>query len=141
MGPRFCFPARRACDRRARLDHRHLRGAGQGGQRPRRAEPINRGFLTAGILTSVIGTAAVALLYVGNDDGTESDARVSNVGWRVLAAVVIGLLAQVLSRLTEYFTSTETTPCATSPKPLARARDHRVLSGTASPPGLESSVY
>ncbi len=59
---------------------------------PRRARPTHssrstRGFLTAGILT-VIGTRAVALLYVGNDEGTGSDA-VSNVGWRVLAAVVI----------------------------------------------------
>src|SRR5207237_1722781 len=61
-------------------------------------KPINRGFLTAGILT-VIGTAAVALLYVGNDAGSGPDA-VSNVGWRVLAAVVVGLvLAQALSRL------------------------------------------
>src|SRR5581483_9492955 len=65
--------------------------------------PINRGFLTAGVLT-VIGTLLVALLYVGNDPGT-----VSNVGWRVFGAVVTGLiLAQVASRLTEYFTSTET---------------------------------
>src|SRR4051812_14149113 len=53
-------------------------------------KPINRGFLTAGILT-VIGTAAVALLYVGNDAGTGPDA-ISNVGWRVLAAVVVGLV-------------------------------------------------
>ncbi len=64
--------------------------------------PINRGFLTAGILT-VIGTLAVALFYVGNDNGGE--------GWKVFAAVVAGLiLAQVASRLTEYFTSTEEKP-------------------------------
>src|SRR5688500_16955420 len=60
--------------------------------------PINRGFATAGILT-VIGTAAVALTYVGNG--------AVNEGWKVLAAVVSGLvLAQVVSRLTEYYTST-----------------------------------
>src|SRR3954470_22551580 len=60
-------------------------------------KPINRGFLTAGVLT-VIGTGLVALTYVGNDPGT-----IDNVGWRVFAAVVIGLiLAQALSRLTEY---------------------------------------
>src|SRR5918999_1105427 len=64
--------------------------------------PINRGFATAGILT-VIGTGLVAVFYVGNDHGDE--------GWRVFGAVVIGLvLAQLVSRLTEYFTSTETRP-------------------------------
>ena len=71
--------------------------------------PINRGFLTAGILT-VVGTLAVALGYVGNDEGTGPNA-LSNPGWRVFGAVVTGLvLAQVVSRLTEYFTSTETAP-------------------------------
>ena len=70
--------------------------------------PINRGFAAASILT-VIGTGLVAFLYVGQDN---------DVGWgdfgpgfRVFLAVVIGLvLAQVVSRLTEYFTSTETQP-------------------------------
>jgi K(+)-stimulated pyrophosphate-energized sodium pump len=101
-------------------------------------KPINRGFLTAGILT-VIGTAAVALLYVGNDPGTGPDA-VSNVGWRVLAAVVIGLvLAQALSRLTEYFTSTETTPVRDIAEAARTGPATTVLSGIAS--GLESSVY
>src|SRR5689334_2035644 len=65
-------------------------------------KPINRGFLTAGIIT-VIGTLALALGYVKNDHGNE--------GWKVFGAVVIGLvLAQGISRLTEYFTSTETAP-------------------------------
>jgi K(+)-stimulated pyrophosphate-energized sodium pump len=101
-------------------------------------KPINRGFLTAGILT-VIGTAAVALLYVGNDAGTGPDA-VSNVGWRVLAAVVVGLvLAQALSRLTEYFTSTETTPVRDIAEAARTGPATTVLSGIAS--GLESSVY
>ncbi len=58
--------------------------------------PINRGFLTAGVLT-VAGTFLVAQFYIHN--------------LRVFWAVVIGLvLAQVVSRLTEYFTSTETAP-------------------------------
>ena len=101
-------------------------------------KPINRGFLTAGILT-IIGTAAVALLYVGNDEGTGPDA-VSNVGWRVFAAVVIGLvLAQALSRLTEYFTSTETTPVRDIAEAARTGPATTVLSGVAS--GLESSVY
>src|SRR5688500_115369 len=64
--------------------------------------PINRGFLTAGVLT-VIGTFFVSMFYVGNANGNE--------GWKVFAAVVAGLiLAQIASRLTEYFTSTEEKP-------------------------------
>src|SRR6266540_176261 len=61
-------------------------------------KPINRGFLTAGILT-VVGTAAVAFGYVGNDSKEGG-----NEGLKVFLAVVIGLvLAQIISRLTEYF--------------------------------------
>ena len=79
--------------------------------------PINRGFLVAGILT-VVGTLVFALVYVGNDEGT-----LSNPGWRVFAAVVIGLvLAQIVSRLTEYFTSTETSPSVRSPRRPVPAR-------------------
>src|SRR5207253_6170 len=64
--------------------------------------PINRGFLTAGILT-ILGTGAVALAYVGNHHANE--------GWKCFGAVLVGLvLAQVVSRLTEYYTSTETAP-------------------------------
>ncbi|MEY3641444.1 MAG: hypothetical protein RLZZ199_1249, partial [Actinomycetota bacterium] len=72
-------------------------------------KPINRGFLTAGIIT-VIGTLALALYYVGNPSKGEAGhdgatISMSGVGWRVFGAVVVGLvLAQVLSRLTEYFT-------------------------------------
>ncbi|HEX9991941.1 MAG TPA: sodium-translocating pyrophosphatase [Acidimicrobiales bacterium] len=96
--------------------------------------PINRGFLTAGILT-VIGTGLVALLYVGNDEG-----EISNVGWRVFAAVVTGLvLAQVVSRLTEYFTSTETAPVREIAEAARTGPATTVLSGISS--GLESSVW
>ncbi|MDQ3932363.1 MAG: sodium/proton-translocating pyrophosphatase, partial [Actinomycetota bacterium] len=45
--------------------------------------PINRGFLTAGVLT-VIGTLLVVVFYVGNG--------IFNEGWRMLAAVVVGLV-------------------------------------------------
>ena len=48
------LPAGRPRHRRARLDRRRVRRAGQGPARPA-LTPINRGFLTAGILT-VIGT-------------------------------------------------------------------------------------
>ena len=87
--------------------------------------PINRGFLTAGILT-VIGTFLVAQFYVHN----------LKVAW----AVVIGLvLAQVAARLTEYFTSTETAPVREIAEAARTGPATTVLSGISS--GLESSVY
>ncbi|HUQ39715.1 MAG TPA: sodium-translocating pyrophosphatase, partial [Acidimicrobiales bacterium] len=93
--------------------------------------PINRGFLTAGLLT-VIGTGAVALTYVGNDHGNE--------GWKVFGAVVTGLvLAQVASRLTEYFTSTETRPVREIAEAARTGPATTVLAGISS--GLESTVY
>ena len=93
--------------------------------------PINRGFLTAGILT-VLGTAVVALLYVGNEHGNE--------GWRVLGAVVAGLvLAQVVSRLTEYFTSTEEKPVREIADATRTGPATTILSGISS--GFESSVW
>ncbi len=96
--------------------------------------PINRGFLTAGILT-VVGTLATALIYVGNPDGD-----IANVGWRMFGAVVIGLvLAQVASRITEYFTSTETKPVQEIADAAETGPATTVLAGTSS--GLESSVW
>jgi K(+)-stimulated pyrophosphate-energized sodium pump len=93
--------------------------------------PINRGFLTAGILT-VVGTLVVALTYVGNAHANE--------GWRVFGAVVAGLvLAQVVSRLTEYFTSTEDKPVREIADATRTGPATVVLSGISS--GLESSVW
>src|SRR5581483_9348797 len=63
-----------------------------------------------------------------------------NEGWKVFGAVVTGLvLAQVASRLTEYFTSTETTPVREIAEAARTGPATTVLSGIAS--GLESSVY
>ncbi len=93
--------------------------------------PINRGFLTAGVLT-VITTFIVAMTYVGNKHGNE--------GWKVFGAVTGGLvLAQALSRLTEYFTSTEKTPVRDIAEAARTGPATTVLSGIAS--GLESTVY
>ncbi len=93
--------------------------------------PINRGFLTAGLLT-IVGTAVVAFGYVGNDH--------ANAGWKCFGAVVSGLvLAQGLSRLTEYFTSTETAPVREIAEATRTGPATVVLSGISS--GLESSVY
>ncbi|MBM3742059.1 MAG: sodium-translocating pyrophosphatase [Actinobacteria bacterium] len=100
-------------------------------------KPINRGFLTAGLIT-VIGTFVLANYYVGNDKLEKSG--FSNTGWRVFGAVLVGLiLAQVLSRLTEYFTGTEYGPVKEIAESSETGPATVVLSGTAS--GLESSVY
>ena len=99
-------------------------------------KPINRGFLTASILT-VIGTFILSMVYVGNDalDGTST-----NAGWKCFGAVVIGLvLAQAVSRLTEYFTGTEHGPVREIAESTRTGPATVVLSGTSS--GLESSVY
>ncbi len=94
-------------------------------------KPINRGFLTAGIIT-VIGVGALALGYVGNDHANE--------GWKVFGAVVIGLvLAQVVSRLTEFFTATHHSPVKEIAEATRTGPATTILSGTAA--GLESSVY
>src|SRR5919106_1653748 len=96
--------------------------------------PINRGFLTAGILT-VIGTGAVAFTYVG-DKSPEG----GHEGLKVFLAVVIGLvLAQVVSHLTEYFTSTERSPVQEIAESTRTGPATTILSGFSS--GLESSVY
>ena len=94
-------------------------------------KPINRGFLTAGIIT-VIGVGALALGYVGNDHANE--------GWKVFGAVVIGLvLAQGVSRLTEYFTATHHAPVKEIAESTRTGPATTILSGTSA--GLESSVY
>jgi K(+)-stimulated pyrophosphate-energized sodium pump len=94
--------------------------------------PINRGFLTAGLLT-VVGTGIVAFTYVGNETKF-------NEGWKMFGAVVGGLvLAQIVSRLTEYFTSTENTPVQEIAEATRTGPATTILSGFSS--GLESSVY
>jgi K(+)-stimulated pyrophosphate-energized sodium pump len=97
--------------------------------------PINRGFLTASLLT-VVGTLILALVYVGDPE----EATTSYIGLRLFGAVVVGLiLAQVLSRLTEYFTSTETKPVREIAEAARTGPATTVLSGLSS--GLESSVW
>ncbi|MGH8887098.1 MAG: sodium/proton-translocating pyrophosphatase, partial [Egibacteraceae bacterium] len=87
--------------------------------------PINRGFAAAGVLT-VIGTFLVARFYVHD--------------LRVFWAVVVGLvLAQVVSRLTEHFTSTEGAPVREIAEAARTGPATTVLSGVSA--GLESSVW
>ena len=95
-------------------------------------KPINKGFAVAGSLT-LIGTLAVALFYVGNDNN-------DNAGWKCFGAVAIGLvLAQLVSRLTEYYTGTHYRPVQEIAESAETGPATVVLSGTAS--GMESSVY
>ena len=106
-------------------------------------KPINRGFLVAGVLT-LIGTLALALAYVGNDKGVQNAkgtaVLMNGAGWRVFGAVAIGLiLAQLVSRLTEYYTSTHYRPVKEIAESTQTGPATVVLSGTAY--GLESSVY
>ncbi|HEV8115908.1 MAG TPA: sodium/proton-translocating pyrophosphatase, partial [Acidimicrobiales bacterium] len=97
-------------------------------------KPINRGFLTAGVIT-VIGTLLLGLFYVGNDGPGGG-----HEGLKCFGAVVIGLvLAQGISRLTEYFTGTEFGPVREIAESSRTGPATVVLSGTSS--GLESSVY
>lgn len=87
--------------------------------------PINRGFLIASVL-SAAGVLVVAFTYIHQP--------------RVGFAVVIGLvLGQVLSRLTGYFTSTETRPVQEIVDASKTGPATNILSGISS--GMESAVY
>jgi K(+)-stimulated pyrophosphate-energized sodium pump len=102
-------------------------------------KPINRGFLTAGIIT-VIGVGALGLFYIGDGVNGAGEATLSNVGLRCFGAVVIGLiLAQGISRLTEYFTATHHAPVKEIASATRSGPATTILSGTSA--GLESSVY
>jgi K(+)-stimulated pyrophosphate-energized sodium pump len=86
--------------------------------------PINRGFLTAAVLT-VIGTFFVAEFYVHD----------LKVFWAVFTGVALG---QVASRITEYYTSTETSPVRDIAEAARTGPATTVLSGISG--GLESAV-
>ncbi len=86
--------------------------------------PINRGLLTSAILT-IVGTFFVAQFYVHN----------LKVFWAVLTGVLLG---QVVSRITEYYTSTETSPVQEIAQTARTGPATLVLSGIST--GLESSV-
>ncbi len=102
-------------------------------------KPINRGFLTAGIIT-VIGVGLLGLLYVGDGIDGPGEATLSNVGLRCFGAVAIGLvLAQLVSRLTEYYTATHFSPVQEVAESAETGPATAILSGTSA--GLESSVY
>lgn len=104
-------------------------------------KPINKGFLVAGSLT-LIGTLALSLTYVGNEKGVAGEGvkLMGGAGWRVFGAVAVGLvLAQLVSRLTEYYTATHHAPVKEIAESAETGPATAILSGTAY--GLESSVY
>jgi len=97
-------------------------------------QPITRGLIVASVVT-LVGIFVLAMLYVGNDEGT-----ISMPGLRMFGAIVAGVvLAQVASKITEYFTSTETKPVRDIAKAARTGPATTVLSGISS--GMESAVY
>ncbi len=86
--------------------------------------PINRGLVTSAVLT-MIGTLLVAQFYVHN----------LKVFWAVFTGVLLG---QVVSRITEYYTSTETSPVRGIAESARTGPATTVLSGISV--GLESST-
>ncbi len=75
-------------------------------------------------MLTLVGTLIVALTYVGNDK--------ANAGWKCFAAVAIGLvLAQGVSRLTEYYTATHHAPVQEIAESAETGPATVVLSGTA----------
>ncbi|MDA8043706.1 MAG: sodium-translocating pyrophosphatase [Actinomycetota bacterium] len=86
--------------------------------------PINRGLLVSAVLT-IIGTFIVSATYVHS--------------YRVFFAVATGVvLGQVASRITEYYTSTETAPVRDIAESTRTGPATAVLSGIST--GLESAT-
>jgi K(+)-stimulated pyrophosphate-energized sodium pump len=93
---------------------------------------MNRGFYLAAIV-SVIGFAAVTLFYM-------VDPNTQAVDWRPFLATVSGIvLAIVLDKTTEYFTSTHFNPVKETSKASQTGSATNILSGLAL--GMESSVW
>jgi K(+)-stimulated pyrophosphate-energized sodium pump len=86
--------------------------------------PINRGLLTSAALT-IVGVFFVSQFYVHN----------LKVFWAVFTGVILG---QAVSRITEYYTSTETSPVRDIAESARTGPATTVLSGVST--GLESSV-
>jgi K(+)-stimulated pyrophosphate-energized sodium pump len=96
---------------------------------------IDRGITIAqGI--SIAGAAVLAFLYVGNPKG----ATVSQPGARMFGAVLVGVaLGFVVSKITEYYTSTTRRPVREIAKATRTGPATTVLEGLSS--GLESAVW
>lgn len=92
---------------------------------------MNRGFYVAAVVAAIGGVVA-SFFFMTNPDGS--------VDWRPLLATLSGLvLAIVLDKLTEYFTSTHYSPVKETSKASQTGAATNILSGLAL--GMESSVW
>ena len=92
---------------------------------------MNRGFYTAAVI-AVIGFAVVSLFFMKDSSG--------NVDWRPFLATFSGIiLAIVLDKVTEYFTSTHFSPVKETSRASQTGSATNILSGLAL--GMESSVW
>jgi K(+)-stimulated pyrophosphate-energized sodium pump len=92
---------------------------------------MNRGFYIAAVI-AVIGFAVVSLFFMVDANG--------NVDWRPFLATLSGIiLAIVLDKLTEYFTSTHFSPVKETSRASQTGSATNILSGLAL--GMESSVW
>ncbi len=113
-------------------------------------KPIQRGFMVASIL-SVIGFAIATYLYlipaIGEYMALHADKFVGApangatiLAWKLFAITTIGIfLSFIISKMTEYFTSTETKPVQEIAKATLTGPATVILMGTAE--GMESSVW
>jgi K(+)-stimulated pyrophosphate-energized sodium pump len=96
---------------------------------------INRGIYVAQAL-AILGAAVLAFVYVGDPDG----ATMSHPGARMFGAIVTGvILGFAASKITQYFTSTESEPVQEIAKAARTGPATTVLEGISS--GLESAVW
>lgn len=113
-------------------------------------KPIQRGFMIASVL-SIIGfaiTTAVYLIpeitkYIGSNPakfGAIPENAAAILGWKLFAITTMGIfLSFFISKLTEYFTTTEDAPVKDIVKSTLTGPATVILSGTAE--GMESSVW
>src|SRR5262245_26138404 len=101
-------------------------------QRRNAMAAMNRGFYLAAAI-SVLGFAGVSVFYM-------VDPATGAVDWRPFLATVSGIvLAIVLDKVTEYFTSTHFSPVKETSKASLTGSATNILSGLAL--GMESSVW
>jgi len=104
-------------------------------------KPINRGFFVASVL-SIIGFAAITYWYLIPyiAKAGHSEAEAVNLGIKLLTITTIGIfLSFIISKLTEYFTSTEHKPVKSVAKATLTGHATTIIMGIAE--GMESSVW
>jgi len=104
-------------------------------------KPINRGFFIASTL-SIIGFALVTHFYLIDGlkkvEGLAGDP--TTLAWKLFLITTVGiLLSFVISKLTEYFTSTENAPVKDVAKATLTGHATTIIQGIAE--GMESSVW